>query len=961
MIPLHSNPNPKDRLREMLRDKAILYSRDGHSIVDYQSRPMRWIYYQWAVSLLPEGAALLADALLAVLDTFQGRTIASIGMTGAPLIGALVARGGGRYTGLCIRKQREKHGTRRLIEGVADKQHPVVVVDDCIVSGGSLKAAISALEEEGYSVEGAVAVASFPYSGGIAWARSLGLRIETLFDVVNDLEAEWDSPTRAADTVASDSNVRVPAGLTPADAARWIAEYYLRDRQVPHPPEFLAGNFDSTGGLMVSFRERSTDRRIARNGFYRLDRADHSIEQDVVTATIKTLRSSEEAFARHTLDHLKVGVTFFGPHEQIEPDSLDFSRYGILASSPANPARHGGALPNTQFFTSEIEQFRHARFTNAALTQHEPFELRRHDVTKSIETGFTWPAFGVSNPSSPPDDRFGEAILRRVRAIASSSEETSDDSIVDAFPGDARRILGIAVSFYRQGMAGCWTSFGKSLDEMICDATRKAWQDERFARKEKTLSPRDCDIVVSAFYDCEKLGWVMADAAATKVRLGEDSLFASNPDADGFILAHIPVHYDWDKKAFARDVLRKGSMEPGPCWWTTYATKSWLGRDDRILPLKAGYPARQDTQTKAGHDCAYSALVRQVAQYIVRQIGPSELPSYAYHPILNDTTAAGSSVRILLALESLMDAADVLADPNLSAVANRGLYRLCQTISPSSEQPALRVAGADGVSADVALVSAVYRARERALLADKGVVALRRKLDCLFHADGVISPRDPGRRMKIDHDLFPGSALRMAARIAAVEGKQTLPRSLHASMDWYRRRFQLQHPWGMVWWQIQGWAALYALTGDPVSLPFVYEMADWALKHQLRTNGAFLVDYALDGPGFHTACVLEGIADAWYLAHSQSDEPRMMRYEESWRRGVKFLEQLICQPDDTFAMPEPAKCIGGVRAGLTTSYFRIDFAAHLLSALSKGIFVLRAKASEAERRAASGHLVRELS
>jgi hypothetical protein len=141
----------------------------------------------------------------------------------------------------------------------------------------------------------------------------------------------------------------------------------------------------------------------------------------------------------------------------------------------------------------------------------------------------------------------------------------------------------------------------------------------------------------------------------------------------------------------------------------------------------------------------------------------------------------------------------------------------------------------------------------------------------------------------------------------------------------------------MVFWQTQGWAALNGLTGAESMATFVYELADWAIGYQLDKNGAFLVDYAPEGPGFHTACVLEALAEAWSVAHRAGESERERNYRHAWTRGIRFIDRLIIRKDDTFAMREPSKALGGVRQSLTSSTVRIDYVAHTLLALVKGL------------------------
>jgi hypothetical protein len=135
---------------------------------------------------------------------------------------------------------------------------------------------------------------------------------------------------------------------------------------------------------------------------------------------------------------------------------------------------------------------------------------------------------------------------------------------------------------------------------------------------------------------------------------------------------------------------------------------------------------------------------------------------------------------------------------------------------------------------------------------------------------------------------------------------------------------------------IQGWASMFRLTGDGDMAAFVFELADWALRYQLVKNGAFLVDYHTSRPSFDTACVLEGIAKARAIAAETGDGVTRRAYRTSWKQGTAFMDRLIVREEDTFAMPNPRRSLGGVRESLTASLVRIDYMAHSLLALVKG-------------------------
>ena len=929
--------NPRERLRRLLRSKAIVYSGNDQSIFDRVGNPMQWIFYNWGISLSHEGASLAADCLIEGLAHFESVQVVGAGMTALPLVSSIVLRGLGRYSGLYVRAEPERWGTRRQVEGVADKDRPVVVIDDSLCSGNSLRSAFTALEKEGYRVEGALCLVNFPWKGGTEWAKALGYRVETLFDIWTDLDMSENRriPTWSSVNSTFDPGHRVPEGLSPADAARWVSAHFLNSGLIPTPPEKLDRSYEASGGVMVSFRDRVSDYRVARDGFYHLDFTEANLGRDVVLATAKTLLSSKDAVAQYGLNRLKLGVTLFGEQMRSVPGQLDFSRFGILIQSKVQPWKLAGALPNTQFFVSEIEQFRHARFTNARLFAHEPFTIFRHTVSKSIESGCSWSSFGV--PASDRDDgepdNIGELLFARAREVLRSAQGRHRGSETK-LPPDlfSEQVNGIAVSLYYRGLIGCWMSWRSDLDAMICEATTGAWNDKRWKHKAELRSV-DVDIVVSVFKLAEVLGSVNRERVAQKLRLGKDSLAVRKGKRMAVLLSFTPCHRDWSKKEMTQHALREAGISQAPFQWATYSTRSWLGRSGRVLKLEFGYPRRRGSE----EGFSYHDTARLLASYLLDKIGPSGLPDYCYNPIFDHSVVAESATRIILALEALLHAGSLLDDQLLRKAALSGLHYCCEHIK--NDQGIMRLDLAEttcGASSEVFLINAVYRSGEQSMIEMPAVRSLARRLRSLFHADGAITWQREGRRIGSDHDLFPGFALRMAATVAEVEGREALPRYWHNHLSWYQRRFRLQHPWGMVWWQIQGWAALHRLTGEQSMASFVYELADWALKHQLDKNGAFLVDYNPDGPGFHTACVLEGIADAWALACRTGDSERARNYGEAWKRGIKFIDRLVIREEDTFAMPKPLKSLGGVRQSLTSSTVRIDYVAHALLALTKG-------------------------
>src|SRR5215813_7881026 len=109
-----------ERLRQLLRHSAVVYSTKDCPLSDAKGRHIPWIYYNWGISLTEESSRLAGSVLLDRLQGFRSTQIAGYGLTALPLVCSCVLAGNGRYSGLCVRAQREQHGTRRYIEGIGD-------------------------------------------------------------------------------------------------------------------------------------------------------------------------------------------------------------------------------------------------------------------------------------------------------------------------------------------------------------------------------------------------------------------------------------------------------------------------------------------------------------------------------------------------------------------------------------------------------------------------------------------------------------------------------------------------------------------------------------------------------------------------------------------------------------------------------------------------------------------------
>lgn len=348
--------------------------------------------------------------------------------------------------------------------------------------------------------------------------------------------------------------------------------------------------------------------------------------------------------------------------------------------------------------------------------------------------------------------------------------------------------------------------------------------------------------------------------------------------------------------------------------------------------MELGHPARtgQDSHD-AGH---LLGLARDIAGYVTGQRTADGLPAYAFAPWTGSSTAAGTATRILIAITGLLEAAPLLGEEVFTA-ARSMLALFLDGDRVRVPRPGLRWDYAADAQLLTCLCLSGLDGQHRDLAA-----ALVRRLHPLVRADGAIYAGQV--RMSADLDLLSGSVLLSLARASSRIPGALDDIDLATILSFYRERFRLATPWGMVWWHGQAWSAL-AARGEEYGR-FATDLADWATGRQSPASGAFVIhDVEPERASFLTACVLEMVADAWRQACQAGDEERADRYQRAWRRGAEFVDSLTFRDGDTFFSPHPAACVGGVRATLPSSELRIDFAGHALIALAKG---LRASADD---------------
>lgn len=104
----------------------------------------------------PEGATLIADAILSEIKDLPVDAVGGMDMGATPIVGAVATRSfdaGRPLPVFVVRKDVKAHGTKKQIEGpLPPAPCRVAIVDDVVTTGGSILKAIDAVEAVGCQV-----------------------------------------------------------------------------------------------------------------------------------------------------------------------------------------------------------------------------------------------------------------------------------------------------------------------------------------------------------------------------------------------------------------------------------------------------------------------------------------------------------------------------------------------------------------------------------------------------------------------------------------------------------------------------------------------------------------------------------------------------------------------------------------------------------------------------------------
>ena len=113
------------------------------------------------LSLDPEGAHLISQALLPLLQQAGAQAVGGTTLGADPIVASVALAShlqGDPIPAFIVRKESKSHGTKQNIEGPLSPGSKVAIVDDVCTTGGSLFHAIESAEEAGCTVVKVVAV-----------------------------------------------------------------------------------------------------------------------------------------------------------------------------------------------------------------------------------------------------------------------------------------------------------------------------------------------------------------------------------------------------------------------------------------------------------------------------------------------------------------------------------------------------------------------------------------------------------------------------------------------------------------------------------------------------------------------------------------------------------------------------------------------------------------------------------
>ena len=917
-------------LLALLQQRGILYRSETQPVLSRDGTSARWMLDSLSVTLSPHGAQLAGQCVLELLKTFDGRQIATYGLTGVPILQSCIVQDS-RYRGLLVRKERKQHGSLKLIEGEIDRREPVIVIDDSVSSGTCMDEATERLEGAGLRVEGAVCLVRFGWQNGYARMQERGYHMESVYDIWDDFIAYMEDEDKP---LANPSKIfpsfewhtqTAPERMHPARLARVVIEEYLTSGKLLRPPEDLDRNYDTAGGAWVSIRSRANiHKRHARGGFWHFPgEASRSAADDLVMASLSTaaqLPRGDEGL--NIINQSACAVTFFSALEKCNPGQLDNDRYGIVVRSLERRSWMGGALPRMPGIANDWAQFQHARIKNAKLISFEPYELFRHEVVKAVEPEERWQPTGVPAPEQLPwhmDRNICCPIAERARDLVLvrlfDRSETTAVLPDDLLPANVESLY---LTVYINGqLRGCMGVAVRKLDDDLKKVAASALDDARF-NSTTPASVASVAVTLSLLFDPLELGQAPPEEIVNYYRHGDQTLMVYQGERLGLLLPFVASFWNYDPVSFAKAVVAKAGLTEPPYNWCRFDCVTWLADSEGVCLTRGGFPVRDEALPTVNELAARHAKLH--VQYLLKHLSDDGTFYSSYQPFHNRLFEGAEPARQAHGAWVLARAYKAFKTKELKS-ATENAIKSVSIMTGASEHPSV-------AELSFLLLALSYLNQSDPRLASKLWSTIE-----LPHGRIVTHPNAENRAPEAYQDYFPGQVLLALAAACADHSSTIDEERLRRAFQYYRHRFRHKRHFGQVAWLMLAFSRWWRVTCEQEFADFVFEVADWLLGYQQDKTGGFINDHQPNTPGYTTAVYLEGVGAAMHVAAALGDTERRDMYFNSCARGFKFLDQLIIQERDQSILPNINYSLGGLRLGFHYSEVRTDFVQHSLSAL----------------------------
>ncbi len=169
----------RKRLRQLIETLSL---RVGEEFTLASGRKSNVFFNLKQTMLHPEGASLMADAILRILEARDVHNVGGLEMGAVPMVSALCVKSFGRYdlNTFFVRKQVKDHGARQGLDGHLEEGAEAIILDDVVTTGGSVMQAVEAARSRGCTVKTVVAIVDREEGGAEALAKE-GLELVSLY------------------------------------------------------------------------------------------------------------------------------------------------------------------------------------------------------------------------------------------------------------------------------------------------------------------------------------------------------------------------------------------------------------------------------------------------------------------------------------------------------------------------------------------------------------------------------------------------------------------------------------------------------------------------------------------------------------------------------------------------------------------------------------------------------------